>query len=214
MLEDSVALVLSRYPSRFQPISPVRRLGNAGGSSGSTLWRYRAECGELGLRAWPAHGPTLARLEMIHAWLQELSGLVDVPLPVPIPAIDGRTVQHREGVYWEVAPWLPGAPASEGQPVAARVQSTFAALARVHRRLSGHGQRGVSPGLRLHIGELEKLAAGGLDLIAAALARSQADAAGSDRTALGLSGPDHYSSPATVAPRRSAVASRAPAVPA
>ena len=176
MLQDSASLVLSRYPSRVQPISRVRRLGNAGGSSGATLWQYRAADGEMALRAWPRHGPTLARLEMIHGWLGELSGLGLVPLPVPLPARDGRTVQHQDGLYWELAPWLPGTPALERPPAAGRVQSAFAALASVHRRLSGHGQRGASPGLRLGIRELEKLADGGLDVMVAALDRSQADA--------------------------------------
>ena len=112
MLQDSASLVLSRYPLRVQPISRVRRLGNAGGSSGATLWQYRAADGEMALRAWPRHGPTLARLEMIHGWLGELSGLGLVPLPVPLPARDGRTVQHQDGLYWELAPWLPGTPRS------------------------------------------------------------------------------------------------------
>ena len=176
MLQDSASLVLSRYPSRVQPISQIRRLGNAGGSSGATLWQYHAADGEMALRAWPRHGPTPARLEMIHGWLGELSGLGLVALPVPLPARDGRTVQHQDGLYWEVAPWLPGTPALERPPAAGRVQSAFAALASVHRRLSGHGQHGASPGLRLGIRELEKLAAGGLDVMVAALDRSQADA--------------------------------------
>jgi Ser/Thr protein kinase RdoA (MazF antagonist) len=176
MLQDSVALVLSRYPSRLQPVSLVQRLGNAGGSSGATLWRYRAECGDMALRAWPGHGPTLVRLEMIHGWLQELSGLGDIQVPVPVPAIDGRTIQRQVGLYWEVTPWLAGEPELKRPPAAARVQSAFAALASIHRRLSGHGQRGASPGLCLCILELERLAEGGLDLMAGALERSQADA--------------------------------------
>ncbi|HWT80491.1 MAG TPA: serine kinase, partial [Candidatus Methylomirabilis sp.] len=101
MLQDPVPLVLSRYPLRVQPIALVRRLGNAGGSSGATLWHYRAADGEMVLRAWPRHGPTLARLEMIHGWLGELAGLGLVPLPIPLPARDGRTVQHQDGLYWE-----------------------------------------------------------------------------------------------------------------
>lgn len=176
MLQDPVALVLLRYPSRFRPISPVRRLGNAGGASGATLWRYRAASGVMALRAWPRHGPTLARLEMIHGWLEELSGLAEVPVSLPVPAIDGRTVQAQAGLFWEIVPWLPGAPESERPPAAARVRCAFAALASVHRRLSGHGRRGVSSGLRLRIRELEELAEGGLDRMAAALGLSRTDA--------------------------------------
>jgi len=92
-----------------------------------------------------------------------------------LPARDGRTVQQQDGLYWEVAPWLPGAAAIERPPAAARVQTAFAALASVHRRLSSLSQRGASPGLRLAIRELETLAGGGLDLMAAALERAQAD---------------------------------------
>ena len=176
MLQDSVSLVLSRYPMQVQPISPVRRLGNAGGSSGAALWRYRAADGEMALRAWPRHGPTLARLEMIHGWLGELSELDEVPLPVPLPARDGRTVQRQDGQYWEVATWLSGAPPLESPPAPARVESVFAALALIHRRLSCKGQRGASPGLRLRLREIERLADIGLDLMVAALERAQADA--------------------------------------
>ncbi len=177
MSEDAVPLVLARYPSRLQPISLVRRLGNAGGSSGATLWRYCAADGEMALRAWPGLGPTLARLEMIHGWLKELAeepGLV--ALPVPLPARDGRTVQHHEGLYWEVAPWLPGAAELERPAATVRVQAAFAAMGSIHRRLWGHAQRGVSPGLRLRIRELEQLVAGGLDRMAAALERAQSEA--------------------------------------
>jgi homoserine kinase type II len=175
MVQDAIAFVLSRYPLRLQPISLVQHLGNAGGSSGARLWRYRAECGELVLRAWPKNGPKLARLELIHSWIQELSALGDVPVPVPFPAIDGRTVQHHDGHFWEVARWLPGTPDLNRPPAAARVQCVFKALASVHRRLSGHALRGTSPGLRQRIGELEKTSESGLDLISAALEPLPAD---------------------------------------
>jgi Ser/Thr protein kinase RdoA (MazF antagonist) len=174
MLQDALSHVLSRYPSRVQPISLIRRLGNAGGSSGATLWHYRAAAGEMAVRAWPKDGPTLARLEMIHGWLEELSGLDAIPLPVPVPSLDGRTVQHQDGRCWEVAPWLAGAPELKRPPAAGRVQSAFAALASVHRRLSGHSQQGASPGLRLRIQEVEALASGGLDALVVALQRSPA----------------------------------------
>ncbi len=176
MVEDAVSLVLARYPLRLQPISLVRRLGNAGGSSGAMIWHYHAADGEMALRAWPGRGPTPARLEMIHGWLKELAEPGFVALPVPLQARDGRTIQHQDGLYWEVAPWLPGAASLERPPAAARVQSAFAALALVHRRLSRYAQRGTSAGLRLRIRELEILAAGGLDIMAAALERSQAEA--------------------------------------
>ncbi len=176
MPQDPVTFVLSLYPMRFRPISPVQRLGNAGGSSGAALWRYRAADGEMAIRAWPRQGPTLARLELIHKWLKELSEPDIVALPVPVAAADGRTVQQYDGIYWEVTRWLPGTPATERPPRAGCVESAFTALASLHRRLSAHGQPGTSPGLRLRIGELDNLAGSGLDRIAAALEQSPADA--------------------------------------
>ena len=212
MLQDAVPLVLSRYPLQFQPRSPVQRLGNAGGSSGATLWRYRAEVGELALRAWPMQGPTLARLEMIHCWVRELSSLEDVPVPIPIPATDGRTVQQQSGVFWEVAPWLPGDPVSEDAPAPGEIRSAFAALACVHRRLCGHGQHGVSPGLN-RILEFERLADSGLDRMAAALEALAGCPAGSVGPALGCSGQDDDSSPVTGAPRCGSTGGHAAALP-
>jgi homoserine kinase type II len=113
---------------------------------------------------------------MIHGWLRELSELPELPVPLPFPASDGRTVQLQNDLYWELAPWLPGAAVCSHEPSKGCVQSAFAALASVHRRLSGHVHRGASPGLRRRIGELEKLAEGGLDPVSAALDRSPTDA--------------------------------------
>ncbi len=175
MPQDVVNLILRRYPPHLRPVTPIQALGNAGGSSGATLWRYRAETGELALRAWPRQGPTQPGLELIHGWLKELAEPGLVPVPVPVPASDGRTIQQNEGRFWELTPWLPGEPVAERPPPTHCVDAAFAALGSVHRRLSKHAQRGTSPGLRVRVGELEDLASGRLELIASALGQSQTD---------------------------------------
>ena len=61
--------LFARYPSRFQPLSPLVSLAGGGGLSGAKLWRFRAEHGELLLRAWPPEGPGRRHIEQVHRWL-------------------------------------------------------------------------------------------------------------------------------------------------
>ena len=73
-------------------------------------------------RAWPGNGPDHASLELIHQWLVEAAGLGFVP--VPLKALDGRTLQEQGGRLWDVSPWLEGAaaPTAAGRP---RLRSGF-----------------------------------------------------------------------------------------
>ncbi len=170
--------VLEHYSPPFQPLSPIQRLGNAGGTSGALLWKYRSPAGEMVLRAWPEvwQPPARWQLERTHGWLEAMADLDQVPVAVPVRQRDGRTLLHQAGRFWELAPWLPGCPDLDTPPAQARVCSAFGALGRLHRRISAQSERKASPGLRLRISEIEALAGRGLDELAALLERSPADA--------------------------------------
>ena len=88
------------------------------------------------------------------------------------PSMAGRS-SSQDGQYWEVTTWLPGAPPLESPPAPARVESVFAALALIHRRLSCNGQtRSKSWPSPAASARLERLADIGLDLMVAALERA------------------------------------------
>ncbi len=164
---------IRRYPEPFRPAAPPTPLGNAGGYSGARLWRIEAPAGPLVLRLWPVDGPDRPALEMIHGWLREAR---DLPfLPVPIPALDGRTLVEIDGRSWELAPWLPGRADAARPSSTPRVRAIFAALAAFHRKLGARPVEGPSPGLLARLSETERLLAGDFEAIAAAIQRAPAD---------------------------------------
>jgi Ser/Thr protein kinase RdoA (MazF antagonist) len=157
MTPDPIFRLLTRYPRPIQPVSPIEALGSAGGHSGAALWRYQAERGPLGIRAWPIPGPTVAQVAGIHGWLAEAEGHGFLPIPVPIAGLGGQTVQYQDGRCWEIAPWLPGEPHRKPVPDEACVRAAFAALAKFHCRLARHRRQGSSPGLCHRFRELDDL---------------------------------------------------------
>jgi homoserine kinase type II len=156
---EDVRAVLALYTAAEHPLGPLQPLGNAGGGSGASLWRYRSGRGDRVVRAWPIDGPTSGDLERIHGWLRRASALEFVP--VPLEALDGRTFHERGGLLWEVAPWRPGAADANRPPASAHSRAGFAGLAAFHQVFGGEPSEGPSPGLAARWQELESLLAGG-----------------------------------------------------
>ena len=121
------------------------------------------------MRAWPAEGPTIARVATIHGWLMEAADQGAIPIPVPITDLGGQTVHLLEDRCWEIAAWLPGTPYLERLPDAGRVRAAVTVLASFHRRLARHERRGPSPGLRHRLAELRDLEIREFDRLQAAL---------------------------------------------
>lgn len=96
-------------------------------------------------------GPSRRTLENIHGWLADAGDLGFIP--VPVGALNGRSLHEQSGRLWEVAPWMPGEPETAHPPGALRVQTSFAALAAFHQRLSQHRLAGPSPGLIARLNE-------------------------------------------------------------
>jgi homoserine kinase type II len=165
--------VLDRYPASSRPTSTPRPLGNAGGLSGARLWRFNSGRGPLVARLWPADGPDLARLEQIHAWLAGVGDLGFVP--VPILALDGRTIISVDGRLWEVAPWMPGVADLDRPPAPGRIRAGFAGLAAFLARLASTRSEGPSPGLAARVAEIDRLLLGDFGTIREAVDRAPAD---------------------------------------
>jgi homoserine kinase type II len=176
MTDRSLLTVLSRFPSWARPLSEIKRLGNAGGTSGATIWRFRAAVGELALRAWPEDGPGPAELETIHAWLRQAEDPA-LPIAMPIPAIENQTLLRQDGRTWQLEPWMPGVPDPGHPPAKKHVVAVYAAVARFHERLSRQMCEGFSPGFNARINELRAIGFQGRDRLAAALANQPREAA-------------------------------------
>src|SRR5690242_6895206 len=100
--------VLSFYALVGSAVQRLEALENAGGWSGSRLWRLRDVTGrDLCLRRWPEEHPTKERLRMIH----DVQAMVAGGLPIvacPLPARGGETIVENSGHLWELTRWLPG----------------------------------------------------------------------------------------------------------
>jgi Ser/Thr protein kinase RdoA (MazF antagonist) len=147
------------YPADTRPITKVAMLGNAGGLSGASLYRFRAGRGELVARRWPDGRRTLpAVLANIHDWVARAGDLGFVP--VPLPTLDGRTIVELGGRIWEIAPWMPGTADLARPPSRDHLRLAFGGLAAFLSRLGSGTTHGLSPGLGARVAEIEGLMLG------------------------------------------------------
>ena len=138
--------------SRILPVDAsdrVERLENAGGWSGSQIWRLTAR-GEstnplaqgrvLCLRRWP-ESTARDRLLLIHYVLTQVAarGIDYVPVPIAAPTTGETFVEHT-GHFWELTPWLPGEADYRARPTRQRLAAAMVALRRFHEAAEGlHG---------------------------------------------------------------------------
>ena len=166
-------LLWDRNPSTRRPTRPPISLGNAGGLSGSDLWRVEAADGPLMLRAWPPDGPSRERIEQIHRWLVPLSRFSWIA--TPLADLQGKTLQTLAGRIWEITAFLPGRADLDQPPCPSHLVSMFETLARVHHELGPVLHRGPSPGLLARREELTRLVTGESSRFATAISAAPPD---------------------------------------
>ncbi len=132
MLLHDVQTVLSYYALGSAEVLSIQPIGNAGGWSGSALWRVMDPGGKVYcLRRWPAEHPTEDRLRLMHHVLR----IVADGLPMvasPIPTRQGATFVRHVEHFWELTDWKPGEADREQPPRAERLRAAMRGLARFH----------------------------------------------------------------------------------
>src|SRR5436190_22437536 len=102
MPSPDVQAVLSYYALNSSLVRRIEPVGNAGGWSGSRLWRIGDASGrELCLRRWPAEHPSRERLGMIHAVL-DLAAFKMPIVAYPLRTGAGATFVEHAGHLWEL----------------------------------------------------------------------------------------------------------------
>jgi homoserine kinase type II len=144
--DSAVQTVLSFYSFPPGMVRRIESLGNAGGWSGSRIWKVEAVGNALRgvpgtagspeflcLRRWPKEHPTPERLRLIHDVLERVfhGGLHVVPVPLRAP--NGTTFVEHEGHLWELTPWMPGTADYHSHPSRARLRSAMKVLAQFHQ---------------------------------------------------------------------------------
>jgi Ser/Thr protein kinase RdoA (MazF antagonist) len=170
--------LVARYSSPFRPITSLVSLDGGGGSSGARLWRFRAEHGNLLLRAWPLTGPGRTQIERVHHWLFQTADLGFVP--VPVRDRGGQSLQEWRDLLWEITPWMPGTADRSSPPALAHVRIAFSGLAAFHQRLAGEQVEFASAGLRQRQDEIARLIGGGFDSLESAI-RCQVESPASNK---------------------------------
>ena len=125
-----VEKVLSQYDLGHAAI--VEPLGNAGGFSGSQLWKVKTVVGEFCLRRWPRPQPGPSQLTMIHDVLQHVYANGCPLVAVPLKSKDGQTLIRSDDYAWEVSQWVSGAADFLDDPNDRRLYSAMHALANFH----------------------------------------------------------------------------------
>jgi len=173
--------------NQFLHATSLRRtqpLGNAGGWSGSLLWRIQTDALGAGLptspqqfclRRWP-DGTSPDRLRFIHQILTHVAAQrIDfVPAPVPLLGRTGVTlVQSEDNYLWDLCPWLPGIADFHARPTRQRLAAAMRALARFHTAAANHqppvASTAPAPAIVERIDLVQQLLSGDFDRIEAAV---------------------------------------------
>lgn len=128
------------------------------GFSGARLWRIEAGESTYALRRWPAEHPSRTRLSFIHQVLATVQAAGRPPIAAPLPTDDDDTWVERDGVFWELTRWIPGAADYGRAPHDQKLRSALAGLAEFHQITAQMMQQSDrSPGLRQRRHALERL---------------------------------------------------------
>ena len=170
---ESISAVLNCYTG-LGPLRQVSYLANAGGFSGSQLWRIEREAGDLCLRRWPKEHPSADQLWFIHNVLRTLgeSELGCIPVPMWNKTKGKSFILHDEH-FWELTPWLPGRADFQETPSRDRLANAMKTVARIHHVSQSRypGRFEQSPTVHSRRDQLQRLMTGEADQIAAAVER-------------------------------------------
>jgi Ser/Thr protein kinase RdoA (MazF antagonist) len=185
MSDAAAQTVLSFYSFPPGMVRRIESLGNAGGWSGSLIWKVELAASAVNLPAGCTVGNALRgvqgtagssdflclrrhpeswkvpiRLRFIHGVLKRVhaGGLSFVPVPLRSPS--GETVLEHAGFLWELTPWMPGAADFHHQPTRERLQAALQALAQFHLLAVTEGvprvTHNLSPALIMRSGVLRR----------------------------------------------------------
>ncbi len=122
--------ILAHY--ELSPPTQSLCLNNAGGFSGSIIWKIETVNRSYCLRRWPEQTDS-KKLQWIHR-VQQFAHAHGCPeVVVPTITKSGTTIVHHERHCWELSVWAPGLATYSQDPNPQRLQSAIETLARFHQ---------------------------------------------------------------------------------
>jgi Ser/Thr protein kinase RdoA (MazF antagonist) len=129
---DQLAEVLAQYGEPYQLRSPVNDAALRSGFSGAAVWKIETGAGPMALRAMEGDRVQRDRLTELHRLLEHLGGNGFHQTPVPVRHRHGATWLERDGVIWQLEPWMPGRADYAAHPSEQRLIAALQCLARWH----------------------------------------------------------------------------------
>jgi homoserine kinase type II len=128
-LDPAIAPVLAQFALPHSA-SRIEALGNAGGFSGSRLWKMLAGEAAYCLKRWPAEQDE-ARLRFIHA-TQEFAAMQVSFVPKLLRTREGDTSVLLANHRWDLSTWVPGVADFRQHPSREKLSAAMTALAQLH----------------------------------------------------------------------------------
>lgn len=124
--------LFDRYPTFARPDVQASTLtaGPSAGFSGGSVYCATAPVGKCAVRRWPPNFPQ-DRIQGIHDLIRAIGGEA---LSVPFATMAGETVVSIDGGFWDISPWLPGAPMEANNASDTMLASAARLLGSFHRK--------------------------------------------------------------------------------
>lgn len=155
---NPVDFVICQFLQRSE-VSAVTDLGNAGGFSGTRLWKVASQHNVYALRRWPTVHPDKERLAFIHAVQDHFVCSSIKPVPQLLRSKHGETILWHNGALWEISTWVPGTPTFHRNPNARKLKSAMELLADLHLaaiELHSWARVGTCPAIRQRVEMLDE----------------------------------------------------------
>ncbi len=123
--------ILSRY--ELPKIIDISDLGNAGGFSGSRIWKIQTQVRSYCLRRWPSGHPDPQQLAFIHHVLVHAHANGCHEVAYPLACKSGQRFVQLDNHLWELNDWKEGKADFDQNSSSTRLFSAIDALVKFHR---------------------------------------------------------------------------------
>ncbi len=123
--------ILSLY--ELPKITGISDLGNAGGFSGSRIWKIQTQDRSYCLRRWPSGHPDPQQLAFIHQVLVHAHANGCHEVAYPLACKSGKRFVQLDNHLWELNDWKEGKADFNRNPSSTRLFSAIEALVKFHR---------------------------------------------------------------------------------
>lgn len=160
-MSDLIIRVLQEYDIR--PPDSVTPFHGGAGFSGSSIWKVDWNSQDYCLKQWPQDKPSVHTRQLISRVIPEVQRQ-GLPIAVPQETNAGRRFLFFENRFWDLSPWVAGAPIKDRILTEAQLQSAMQWLARYHNLSSAlMSEKGKSTSLAYRLKLSQQLLDGQLD---------------------------------------------------